>query len=210
MFSCYHCGLVSLIHVARFMGPTWGPSGADRTQVGPMLAHEPCYLGTLYRSGPISNIGPGNGTLPAAPSHYLNQCWLIIRKVHWHSSERNFKRNMSAISHLRLACTNNLSKISFKFPRGQWLKLLTVSGSHLQLQVGYADTKHYDSIAPVNNGVSNHWQLDCWFNSLLRLTSRNCLALLTLGEMNPLPSNILQTTFPNTFPWMKIIVLAAG
>ena len=24
--------------VSRFMGPTWGPSGADRTQVGPMLA----------------------------------------------------------------------------------------------------------------------------------------------------------------------------
>ena len=30
----YHC-LISLI--ARLMGPTWGPSGADRTQVGPML-----------------------------------------------------------------------------------------------------------------------------------------------------------------------------
>ena len=30
---------------ARFMGPTWGPSGADRTQVGPMLAHEICSLG---------------------------------------------------------------------------------------------------------------------------------------------------------------------
>ena len=24
--------------LARFMGPTWGPPGADRTQVGPMLA----------------------------------------------------------------------------------------------------------------------------------------------------------------------------
>ena len=24
--------------IARFMGTTWGPSGADRTQVGPMLA----------------------------------------------------------------------------------------------------------------------------------------------------------------------------
>ena len=24
--------------IARFMGPTWGPSRADRTQVGPMLA----------------------------------------------------------------------------------------------------------------------------------------------------------------------------
>ena len=28
--------IISLI--ARFMGPTWGPSGADRTQVGPLLA----------------------------------------------------------------------------------------------------------------------------------------------------------------------------
>ena len=24
--------------IARFMGPTWGPSGADRTQMGPMLS----------------------------------------------------------------------------------------------------------------------------------------------------------------------------
>ena len=24
--------------IARFMGPTWGPSGSDRAQVGPMLA----------------------------------------------------------------------------------------------------------------------------------------------------------------------------
>ena len=28
----------SIALIARFMGPTWGPSGADRTQVGPMLA----------------------------------------------------------------------------------------------------------------------------------------------------------------------------
>ena len=32
----FEAKLVSLI--ARFMGPTWGPPGADRTQVGPMLA----------------------------------------------------------------------------------------------------------------------------------------------------------------------------
>ena len=29
------------------MSPTLGPTGADRTQVGLMLAHEPCYLGWL-------------------------------------------------------------------------------------------------------------------------------------------------------------------
>ena len=31
--------------IARFMGPTWGPSGADRTQVGPMLAPWPLLSG---------------------------------------------------------------------------------------------------------------------------------------------------------------------
>ena len=31
--------------IARFMGPTWGPSGTDRTQVGPSWPHELCYLG---------------------------------------------------------------------------------------------------------------------------------------------------------------------
>ena len=28
-----------------------------------------------------------------APRHYLNQCWLIIRKVLWHSHKGNFKGN---------------------------------------------------------------------------------------------------------------------
>ena len=36
----WHDQLVALERslIAKFMGPTWGPSGADRTQVGPMLA----------------------------------------------------------------------------------------------------------------------------------------------------------------------------
>ena len=33
--------------IARLMGTTWGPSGADRTQVGPMLAPSNCYLGLV-------------------------------------------------------------------------------------------------------------------------------------------------------------------
>ena len=34
--------------IAQLMGPTWGPSGADRTQVGPMLAPSTmCYPGHL-------------------------------------------------------------------------------------------------------------------------------------------------------------------
>ena len=34
-----------------------------------------------------------------APSHYLNQCWLIISKVEWHSSKGKFTRVNSAINH---------------------------------------------------------------------------------------------------------------
>ena len=34
-----------------------------------------------------------------APSHYMNQCWLIISKVQWHSSKDKFTRDNSAINH---------------------------------------------------------------------------------------------------------------
>ena len=35
--------------IARFMGPTWGPSGADRTQMGPMLASWTLLSGMVRR-----------------------------------------------------------------------------------------------------------------------------------------------------------------
>ena len=34
-----------------------------------------------------------------APSHYLNQCWLIISNVHWHSYEGNLTLDALAINH---------------------------------------------------------------------------------------------------------------
>ena len=40
--------------IAKFMGPTRGPSGADRTQVGPCWPHEHCLQGPL----PISSWQP--------------------------------------------------------------------------------------------------------------------------------------------------------
>ena len=59
----------------------------------------------------------------SAPNHYLNQCWLIIIKVQWHSSEPNFTRDTSATNHWN-KLENYLSKISFKSPRGQWVNLI--------------------------------------------------------------------------------------
>ena len=49
--------------VARFMGPTWGPPGSCRPQVGPMLAPW-----TLIRV--MAWIGCNQAT-----GHYLNQSW---------------------------------------------------------------------------------------------------------------------------------------
>ena len=55
-----------------------------------------------------------------APSHYLNQCWLIINKVQPHSSGNHFTKDTSAINHLN-QFENYMFKFSFKFPRGQWV-----------------------------------------------------------------------------------------
>ena len=57
-----------------------------------------------------------------ALSHYLNQCWLFISKIQWHSSAGNFTRDTSAINHQN-ELQNYLPKISLKSPRDQWVKV---------------------------------------------------------------------------------------
>ena len=50
-----------------------------------------------YRSG--STLAQVMAWCRTAPSHYLNQCWLIISKVLWCLCEDNFARETSAINH---------------------------------------------------------------------------------------------------------------
>ena len=59
--STPHSSPVSLNHdllsatlIARFMGPTWGPPGTDKTQVGPMLAPSTLLSGLHGCSSVIS------------------------------------------------------------------------------------------------------------------------------------------------------------
>ena len=57
--TVYGCLLVPIVVylnkvrslMARFMWPTWGPSGADRTQVGPMLAPWTLLYGVAFTQG---------------------------------------------------------------------------------------------------------------------------------------------------------------
>ena len=52
--------------IAKFMGPTWGPPGSCRPQMGSMLPHEPCYQG----SSPLSN----------GPTILIHEKWYIIHE----------------------------------------------------------------------------------------------------------------------------------
>ena len=49
--------------IARFMRPTWGPPGTCRPQLGPMLAHEPCYEG---------RVTPRSATVTVNSHHVTN------------------------------------------------------------------------------------------------------------------------------------------
>ena len=57
-----------------------------------------------------------------APSHYLNQCWLIIRGVLWHTSESSFAGIAQGIDS-GYEFEKDILKNIFKSPRGQWVKL---------------------------------------------------------------------------------------
>ena len=53
-----------------------------------------------------------------APSHYLNQCWLIIKDVMWHSSESIFRSAFEL--NLNICLENILLKLQ---PHLRWVKM---------------------------------------------------------------------------------------
>ena len=54
---------------------------------------------TIWRQGCGSTLAQVMACCQIAPSHYLNQCWLITSKAQFHSSEGNFTRDTSATNH---------------------------------------------------------------------------------------------------------------
>ena len=70
-----------------------------------------------------------------APSHYLNQSWPIISKVHWNSSEGNFAKDTSA---------TNKKKISLKITFLKFLSNLPGANELMNMAVS-KEIKHYDN-----------------------------------------------------------------
>ena len=74
---------------ARFMGPTWGPSGADRIQVGPMLAPRTLLFGVfLFRRSVETQFHIGKRHWPFE----AQTKWLIFctRDVQMHFVNQNY------------------------------------------------------------------------------------------------------------------------
>ena len=66
--------------IARFMGLTWGPSGADRTQVGPMSAPWTLLSGIIFSSFHCILVGGSRSCLPGL----VNSCiCLKISALHY-------------------------------------------------------------------------------------------------------------------------------
>ena len=57
-----------------------------------------------------------------ARSHYLNQCWLLICEVLWHSSGSNYTASTQAIT-LYTEFQNHTIKSTASSPRDQWVRI---------------------------------------------------------------------------------------
>ena len=76
-----------------------------------------------------------------APSHYLNQCWLILSKVKRHVSQGSFTINTSTTIYWNYS-ENCLYGILFKSPRGQWVKrCLTCEIDNYQTPIKHEKSK---------------------------------------------------------------------
>ena len=78
----------------------------------------------IWRKGSRSTLAQVMACCLTTPSHYLNQCWLIIIKVHclmfiWGQFRLRYHSHWS----LKLAW-KLFSKILFKSPRGHWVNIV--------------------------------------------------------------------------------------
>ena len=85
--------------------------------------------GTIWRQRSGSTLAQVMACCLTAPSHYLNQCWLLISDVSWHSSENNWTVSAQAII-LYNNFENDALKITATSPRGQWVNSLWLSGAY--------------------------------------------------------------------------------
>ena len=85
---CHH-GILPLLSCSAFLYDWW---------LNSVLFINPLWSGdTIWRHRSGSTSAQVVPCCMVVPSHYLNQCWLIIIKVYWHSFGGNVPRHTSSI-----------------------------------------------------------------------------------------------------------------
>ena len=83
---------------------------------------------TIWRHRSGSTLAQVMACCLTAPSHYLNQCWLIINKVQWHSSEHNYTRDTSAPK-IKISLKMTYLKFHLNLPGANELRWVFVTDS---------------------------------------------------------------------------------
>ena len=97
--------------------------------VSPSLNKLTYWGDVIWRPRSGSTLAQVMACCLTAPSHYLNQCWLIFSKVQWHVSEGS----VQPFTKIRLKIAYMI--FLFKSPRGQWVNWLHQPCTY----VGYMD-----------------------------------------------------------------------
>ena len=80
---------------------------------------------TIWQHGSGSTLVQVMACCLMTPSHYLNQCWLTMSKVLWHSSE-GIIMGRSAHTNQWNKIENYMFRIAFRSHRGQWVDSWTI------------------------------------------------------------------------------------
>ena len=175
------------------MGPIWGPSGVDRIQVGPMLAHELCYLtGRSHSGAPVNAPHFPTPLLPptlhddAIKWKHFPRHWPFVRGIH--RSPVNWANNREAGDFRHHRAHYNASVIDAKLsndmlwrsriipqePMPLLLKPWLSVARHQLPQYWWCQIDRPFSSSTLRlrhnecDGVSNHQPHDCLFKHLFR------------------------------------------
>ena len=131
-----------------------------------------------------------------APSHYLNQCWLTINEILWHSFQGNIYLNTQDINP-QVVFKIHTSEFTAISHRGQWVNCLTVWDQYPSSKIFRAD----DDLVQTSTGpgssavcliydvITHQWHQE--IDTLHWVLNKNCCHL---------------QTFSNASSSMKIIV----
>ena len=115
-----------------------------------------------------------------APSHYLNQCWLIIDKVLWHSSQDIIMRR-SQNNNRYNNIENYIFRITLRSPRGQWINRDVVACYHWQ---------------KANPSTAKEWvAVDCFPVCMLPSSDYTCIVDQTGVQCYGLPVDLSRILF---------------